>query len=80
MNTTVASWTRHSMRLTYFWGFVSQSSPLEPAHSMSGSDYKVSLDEDLSPDTSSSIDTDEDNEDGEEEDGWNISILEHISS
>jgi len=37
---------------------------------------RLPLDEDLSLDTtSSSIDTDED-----DEDGWNISILEHISS
>jgi hypothetical protein len=42
---------------------------------------RLPLDEDLSSDTTSSpIDTDEDNEDGEEEDGWNTSILEHISS
>ena len=42
---------------------------------------KLPLDEDLlSNITSLSIDTDEDDEDGDEEDGWNILILEHINS
>jgi len=41
---------------------------------------RLPLDEGLSPDASSPIDTDEDNKDDEEGDGWNIASLEHISS
>ena len=36
----VASWTRHPMRLTYSWGFVSQLNSLKLAHSITGSGHK----------------------------------------